>query len=85
MITDTDTLTLPAISNKVLRHFERSMMLEKLTQMAIKSLPNSTDSDEPLALLNGMVEIIHADTAETWRLCKRLKAMKKKLKKQTHL
>jgi len=71
----TDTLTLPTISDKVHRQFERLTMLGELTRMTIESLPHSTDSDVPVALLNGMKEMLGTDTAEMWRLFESIEAM----------
>lgn len=68
----TDTLTLTNISNKINRQFERLMMMQELTRLTIESLPNSTDSDAPLALLNGMQEILSTDTANMYRLFEQL-------------
>lgn len=68
----TDTLTPPAIATRVNRQFERLMMLQELTRMTIESLPYSTDSDVPLALLNGTQEILSTDTAEMYRLSQSL-------------
>ena len=57
-----NTLTLPNIADQLNKQFDRMMMLQELTRMTIESLPNSTDSDVPLALLNGMQEILQTDT-----------------------
>jgi len=64
----TDTLTLTNIADKVNRQVERLMMMQELTRLTIEALPCSTDSDVPLALLNGMQEILSADTANMHRL-----------------
>jgi hypothetical protein len=69
------TLTLPAIADQVTRQFERMLMLQELTRMTIESLPCSTDSDVPLALLNGMQEILNTDTANMYQLSESMAAM----------
>lgn len=69
-----DTLTIPDVSNLVHRQFERMRMLQELADMAINSLPNTTDSDSPLALLNGMKEILSVDTSAMWRLFEKLES-----------
>lgn len=70
----TDTLTLPNIADQVNLQFERLMMLQELTRLAIESLPNSTDSDVPLALLNGMQEMLSTDAGKMHRLFERLES-----------
>jgi len=51
------------------------MMLQELTRMAIESLPNSTDSDVPIALLNGMKDMLVNDTAKAYRLSEAVEKM----------
>lgn len=68
----TETLTLPNLSNQVNRQVERLMMLQELTRLAIESLPNNTDSDVPMALLNGMQEMLSTDAGNMHRLFQRL-------------
>ena len=63
-----NTLTLPNIADQLNKQFERMMMLQELTRMTIESLPHSTDSDVPLALLNGMQEILQTDTHKMYIL-----------------
>ena len=60
---DRTALDLRQIENKSLFAFERLMMLQELVQLAIDSLPNSTDSDVPIALLSGMQAMLIEDTA----------------------
>jgi hypothetical protein len=79
----TDTLTLPDVSNLVHRQFERMRMLQELADMAIDALPNTTDSDSPLALLNGMKEILSVDTHSMWRLFERLESQAAQTNMQT--
>lgn len=64
----TNTLTLTHIADKVNRQAERLMMMKELTRLAIESLPCSTDSDVPLALLNGVQEILSVDAENMYRL-----------------
>lgn len=68
------TLTIPVISSLLHRQFERMRMLQELADMAIDSLPNSTDSDSTMALLNGMKEILGVDTDAMWQLFERLES-----------
>ena len=56
------TLTLPTIATQLHTQFDRMMMLQELTRMTIEALPNNTDSDVAMALLNGMQEILQTDT-----------------------
>ena len=63
-----NTLTLPKIADQLNKQFDRMLMLQELTRMTIESLPNSTDSDVPLALLNGMQEILQTDTHKMYLL-----------------
>jgi hypothetical protein len=58
----TSTLNLPTIAARLHTQFDRMMMLQELTRMTIEALPNNTDSDVAMALLNGMQEILQADT-----------------------
>ena len=67
-----NTLTLPHISNQIDKVFKRMLMLQELTRLAIESLPNSTDSDVPVALLNGMKEILTNDTHDMMQLIERI-------------
>lgn len=71
----TKALTLPEVANQISSLFERMMMLQELTRMAIESLPNSTDSDVPIALLNGMKDILGNDTAKAYRLSEEVETM----------
>jgi hypothetical protein len=63
-----NTLTLPNIADQLNKQFDRMLMLQELTRMTIESLPNSTDSDVPLALLNGMQEILQTDAHKMYLL-----------------
>ncbi len=56
-----NTLALPDITGIVIAQYERLNLLKTLADLAINALPNSTDSDVPLALLTGMAEILTAD------------------------
>ena len=60
---DLTALNLRQIENKSLFVCERLMMLQELVRLAIDSLPHSTDSDVPIALLSGMQAMIIEDTA----------------------
>ena len=71
----TKALTLPEVANQISSLFERMMMLQELTRMAIESLPNSTDSDVPIALLNGMKDMLVNDTAKAYRLSEAVEKM----------
>jgi len=71
----TEALTLPEVANQISSLFERMMMLQELTRMAIESLPNSTDSDVPIALLNGMKDMLVNDTAKAYRLSEAVEKM----------
>ena len=64
----TPTLTLPNIAQQVNNLVERMRMLQELTRLAIENLPNSTDSDVPVALLTGMQEMLACDLSNTYRL-----------------
>lgn len=66
------TLTLDNIAGQIHVQFERLMMLQELTQLTIKNLPNSTDSDVPLALLTGIFEIVSRDAPKMYALWQRL-------------
>lgn len=70
----TTTLTTPDVASLVHRQFERMRMLQELADMAINSLPNTTDSDSTMALLNGMKEILGVDTDSMWQLFERLES-----------
>lgn len=67
-----DILTLRNIADKVNRHVERLLMTHELMRLTIKSMPDNTDSDVPLALLNGMQAMLSADTANMSLLCESL-------------
>ncbi|MHB8949180.1 MAG: hypothetical protein ACYC4S_08970 [Rhodoferax sp.] len=71
----TEALTLPEVANQISSLFERMMMLQELTRMTIESLPNSTDSDVPIALLNGMKDMLVNDTAKAYRLSEAVEKM----------
>ena len=71
----TPTLTLPNIAEQVNNLFERMRMMQELTRLAIENLPNSTDSDVPVALLTGMQAILADDTFKTFRLWEGLEQM----------
>ena len=71
----TPTLTLPNIAEQVNNLFERMRMMQELTRLAIENLPNSTDSDVPVALLTGMQAILADDTFKTFRLWEDLEQM----------
>ena len=71
----TPTLTLPNIAQQLNSMFERMRMLQELTRLAIENLPNSTDSDVPVALLTGMQEMLACDASNTYRLWEGLEQM----------
>lgn len=58
----TNTVTLPNTAHQLNIQFERMRMIQALTRQAINSLPNSTDSDVPIALLNGINDMLDTDT-----------------------
>jgi hypothetical protein len=62
------TLTPADVACQINRQFERLMMLQELTRMTLESLPYSTDSDVPNALLNGMQEILAVDAPKMYYL-----------------
>ena len=64
----TNTVTLPNIAHQLNIQLERMMMTQELTRQAIESLPNSTDSDAPIALLNGIKDMLSADTLKMHQL-----------------
>lgn len=64
----TKTLTLPEFADQISAVALRLMMLLELTRLAIENLPNSTDSDVPLALLNGIQEILGKETSKAYEL-----------------
>jgi|GEM_PF-6402277 len=68
----TDILTLRNVADKVNQHVERLMMTQELMRLTIKSMPGNTDSDVPLALLNGMQATLCADLEDMQLLCERL-------------
>jgi len=71
----TTTLTTPAAAHRVGVLFERMMMMQELTRMALESLPNSTDSDVPSALLNGLKDMLVNDCAKAFELSEAMRAM----------
>lgn len=65
----TDTILNPtAAASRVHALFGRLQMLQELTRLTLANLPNSTDCDVPVALLNGMQEILSTDAAVAYRL-----------------
>ncbi|MDP1637599.1 MAG: hypothetical protein Q8L62_05900 [Candidatus Nitrotoga sp.] len=68
----TDILTLRNVADKVNRHVERLLMTQELMRLTVKSLPDNTDSDVPLALLNGIQAMLSADTDDMQLLCESL-------------
>lgn len=64
----TDTVTLPHIAHELNTQVERMRMMEELTRQAIESLPNSTDSDAPIAVLTGMRDMLGTDALKMCRL-----------------
>ncbi len=64
----TTTLTMPNAANRVGHLFERMMMMQELVRLTIDNLPNSTDSDVPSALLNGLQDMLVKDCANAFRL-----------------
>lgn len=68
------TLPLSTITKKVNHQHDRLQMLGELNDMVIDSMPYSTDSDKPLALLNGMKAMISTDCADMQWLFESLQA-----------
>jgi hypothetical protein len=65
----TDTILTPAAAaSRVHALFDRLCMLQVLTRLTLANLPNDTDSDVPMALLNGMQEMLSTDAAAAYRL-----------------
>lgn len=64
----TPTLPISAVADRVGVLFERLMMMRELTRMALDSLPSSTDSDVPSALLNGLQDMLVNDCAKAFEL-----------------
>lgn len=71
----TTTLTIPTAAHRVGVLFERMMMMSELTRLALESLPNSTDSDVPSALLNGLKDMLVNDCAKAFELSEAMQAM----------
>lgn len=71
----TTTLTIPTAANRVGHLFERMMMMQELVRLTIDNLPNSTDSDVPNALLNGLQEMLVKDCANAFRLSEAMHLM----------
>ena len=61
-------LTIPIAANRVGILFERMMMMQELVRLALDSLPSSTDSDVPSALLNGLRDMLVNDCAKAFEL-----------------
>ncbi|WP_394788775.1 hypothetical protein [Rhodoferax sp.] len=64
----TTTLAPTAIALRVNALFDRLLMLQELTRLTIEKLPDSTDSNVPMALLNGMQEMLRVDAADAYEL-----------------
>lgn len=62
------TLAPAAIALRVNALFDRLLMLQELMRLALEKLPNSTDSDMSMALLNGMQEMLRVDSAAAYEL-----------------
>lgn len=73
--TPNKNLDMPKVANMVNRQFERIVMLQELARMAEESLPNSTDSDVPAALLTGIREILASDASKMFYLHQELENM----------
>jgi hypothetical protein len=69
------TLTLPIAANRVGVLFERMMMMQELVRLALDSLPSSTDSDVPSALLNGLRDMLVNDCAKAFELSEAMQVM----------
>lgn len=67
-----DILTLRNVADRVNRYAERLLMTQELMRLTINALPDNTDSDVPLALLNGMQATLSADLADIQLLCESL-------------
>lgn len=65
-------LTMRDVADKVNRHVERLRMSDELIRMTIKSMPDNSDSDMPLALLNGLQAMLSADTDRMQLVCESL-------------
>lgn len=68
-------LTIPIAANRVGILFERMMMMQELVQLALDSLPSSTDSDVPSALLNGLRDMLVNDCAKAFELSEAMQVM----------
>lgn len=69
------TLTIPIAANRVGILFERMMMMQELVRLALDSLPSSTDSDVPSALLNGLRDMLVNDCAKAFELSEAMQVM----------
>lgn len=61
-------LTIPVAAHRIGVLFERMVMMQELVRMALESLPSSTDSDVPSALLNGVQDMLINDCAKAFEL-----------------
>lgn len=61
-------LTIPLAAHRIGVLFERMVMMQELVHMALESLPSSTDSDVPSALLNGVQDMLLNDCAKAFEL-----------------
>jgi hypothetical protein len=68
-------LTIPIAANRVGILFERMMMMQELVRLALDSLPSSTDSDVPSALLNGLRDMLVNDCAKAFELSEAMQVM----------
>ena len=68
-------LTIPIAANRVGVLFERMMMMQELVRLALDSLPSSTDSDVPSALLNGLRDMLVNDCAKAFELSEAMQVM----------
>ncbi len=68
-------LTIPTAAHRVGVLFERMMMMQELVRLALDSLPSSTDSDVPSALLNGLRDMLVNDCAKAFELSEAMQVM----------
>lgn len=68
-------ITLATAANRIGVLAERLMMMQELTRMAIESLPSSTDSDVPNALLNGLQDMLVNDAAKAFALSEAMQSL----------
>lgn len=68
-------LTIPTAAHRVGILSERLTMMLELVRLAIDSLPSSTDSDVPDALLNGLRDMLVNDCAKAFELSEAMQVM----------